>query len=205
MDIISHRGYWIDSIEKNSLTAFTRSIYHGFGMETDLRDANSRLVISHDIPNGDELFIEDFASLNGIQELPLALNIKSDGLAKLVKNLINKYNLNKAFVFDMSIPDTLMHLRENNPVFTRLSEFESTPCFYNESMGVWLDAFLSDWYSKSTIDKILDDGKKICIVSPELHKRDYGFIWDLLLNYKQDDRVILCTDFPEKAKQFFKL
>ncbi|BDM05064.1 hypothetical protein THJ046_08940 [Campylobacter jejuni] len=38
MKILSHRGYWKNKQEKNSITAFDRSFLNSYGLETDLRD-----------------------------------------------------------------------------------------------------------------------------------------------------------------------
>ena len=89
MVILSHRGYWKAAVEKNTRVAFQRSFELGFGTETDLRDFGGKLVISHDPPTADSLLFEDFLSLyqergNG---LPLALNVKSDGLQESAKEL----------------------------------------------------------------------------------------------------------------------
>ena len=51
MKILSHRGYWKTAEEKNTATAMHRSFSLGFGTETDVRDYNGKLVISHDIPD----------------------------------------------------------------------------------------------------------------------------------------------------------
>ena len=50
MQLIAHRGFWLDPKEKNTEIAFSRALSHGFGIETDFRDLNGQLVISHDIP-----------------------------------------------------------------------------------------------------------------------------------------------------------
>lgn len=38
MIIISHRGFWKNIEEKNSIKAFERSFINSYGLETDLRD-----------------------------------------------------------------------------------------------------------------------------------------------------------------------
>ncbi|MFQ6343008.1 hypothetical protein [Campylobacter sp. VTCC 70190] len=38
MQILSHRGYWKNKEEKNSIVAFERSLTKMYGLETDLRD-----------------------------------------------------------------------------------------------------------------------------------------------------------------------
>ncbi|HQT44263.1 MAG TPA: hypothetical protein PLD79_09695, partial [Halothiobacillus sp.] len=82
MIILSHRGYWKDAAEKNLPVAFGRSFDLGFGTETDVRDVAGKLVISHDMPRGDELSLEDMLDILSGRDLPMAMNIKADGLAK---------------------------------------------------------------------------------------------------------------------------
>lgn len=38
MIIISHRGFWYNHNEKNSIAAFDRSFLNSYGLEIDLRD-----------------------------------------------------------------------------------------------------------------------------------------------------------------------
>ena len=46
MKIIAHRGFWIKDSEKNTVKAFERALENGFGIETDLRDYNQKIVAS---------------------------------------------------------------------------------------------------------------------------------------------------------------
>jgi hypothetical protein len=210
MQIISHRGYWMSSIEKNKMNSFERSFNLGFGTETDIRDFNGKLVISHDIPNPsieELLYLDDFLKLYKSigNNLPLALNIKSDGLQEKLDHLLNKFSIDNYFVFDMSIPDHIGYLKMNIPTFTRQSEHEKFPVFYEESKGVWLDAFHSIWYDHNTIKDHVGNNKHVAIVSFDLHKIEYLSQWEYL-KFKQIhliENVILCTDYPEKAKLFF--
>ena len=50
-------------MKKNTLSAFTRAFDNGFGVETDLRDYNGTLVISHDVPQEESLLFEDFLKI----------------------------------------------------------------------------------------------------------------------------------------------
>ncbi len=52
MIILSHRGYWKSEEERNQEVAFHRSFDLGYGTETDIRDIQGKLVISHDMPQG---------------------------------------------------------------------------------------------------------------------------------------------------------
>lgn len=212
MRILSHRGYWKKESEKNSLIAFERSFRLGFGTETDFRDYNGRLVISHDVPTADGawLYAEDFFECYKSFDLslPLALNIKSDGLQRLLSEMLLKYEVENYFVFDMSIPDTIGYLKSGMNVFTRQSEYEPDPAFINDANGFWLDEFNTHWISKDLILSYLNKGKKICVVSPDLHKRAYLLEWETYKNIeiKTNDQVEnfwLCTDYPETAKSYF--
>ena len=208
MKIISHRGYWNQEKEKNSSTAFNRSFSLNFGTETDIRDFDGDLVISHDIANKSCLTLVDFFNIyiSKNTELLLALNIKSDGLQKMLLKFLKTYSIRNYFVFDMSIPDTIMYLKEGMNVFIRQSEYESGTSFYERASGIWLDAFEGAWYSEELVQKHLDNGKKVAIVSSELHKREYLKHWTYLKSWSiiNDDDLILCTDLPEKAIKFFK-
>lgn len=209
MKILSHRGYWKRVDEKNTKIAFERSFQLGFGTETDIRDLNGELVISHDPPTIDcqYLTVADFFKIYKIwgDGLQLALNIKSDGLQRKLMQLIIDFNITNYFVFDMSIPDTIGFIKNNTKFFTRQSEYEIDPAFYTQADGVWLDEFNGHWIDDEVIQKHIKNGKKVCIVSPELHKRSYNIEWD---NYKNiflkdsEHKISICTDLPEKANFF---
>ena len=198
--ILAHRGYWKKEEEKNTKEAFKRAFDCGFGVETDLRDIKGEIVISHDMPKGNEMTFEDVLVLLGGRNLPLALNIKADGMAFKIKKLLEKYNHTNYFTFDMSIPEMVVQHKMGLNVFTGISDIVPNPIMYKEAQGVWLDCFYSDWFSKKEIKEILDAGKKVCIVSPDLHKREYKNVWE---KYKDVKGIMLCTDFPDEAKEYF--
>lgn len=206
MKVLSHRGYWKAENEKNTEIAFRRSFELGFGTETDVRDLSGTLIISHDPPKGGEMTFEEFLQIycEYDKSLYLALNIKADGLQPYLKELLDKYDINNYFVFDMSVPDGLVYLKNDLNTFTRQSEYEKIPSFYDEAEGVWIDCFYSDWIDKDIINHHIDNGKKVCIVSPDLHKRDNIDAWEQLSGIMSKN-VILCTDLPEKAKRFFSI
>jgi glycerophosphoryl diester phosphodiesterase len=204
--ILSHRGYWKTATEKNSVAAFCRSFDLGFGTETDIRDAVGKVVISHDPPVGDEMTLAALFAVRGARPLPLALNVKADGLTAHVRAALDAAgDRGECFVFDMSVPDALGYLRAGIRAFTRHSEEEAEPPFYKQAAGVWLDAFYSDWYTPDVIARHLDRGKAVCVVSPELHKRDHRAVWDMLAGSKlvTHPRLMLCTDLPEDAADHF--
>jgi glycerophosphoryl diester phosphodiesterase len=205
--ILSHRGYWKTEPEKNSLLAFERSFASGFGTETDIRDRGGELVISHDMANERSVKAKDFFRLCGRFDncLPLALNVKADGLQDELMLLLEKFDVKNYFVFDMSVPDALIYLRQKFNVYTRQSEHESDPPFYAEAKGVWLDSFYGGWLDEKTLNGHLKNGKKVCIVSPELHGRKHLNFWGALkvLGAAESKNIMLCTDHPVSAREFF--
>jgi hypothetical protein len=209
MEIIAHRGTWNTIEQQNTLQSFYKSFEINVGIETDLRDLNGKLVISHNCPiNGSVNSIDDFflSYIKSKSINTLAINIKSDGLQDLLDKKLNEHKIKNYFVFDMSIPDTLGYIKKNLKIFTRQSEFELEPIFYDQSIGVWLDSFDSTWFDASLISKHLENGKKVAIVSPELHKREKNELWHMLKedNIFLNNNILLCTDFPLEAQIFFK-
>ena len=202
MKIIAHRGFWVSESEKNSKIAFDRAFDQNLGIETDVRQYNNHLIISHGPVCDLKLTLKiALSSWNGSQLL--ALNVKEDGLAISIKELMAAYSQENWFVFDMSIPDARDQLKAGNPIFVRMSEFEREPAWLNHAKGVWLDNFESIWFGIDTLLAILEQNKKVCIVSPELHGRDYQPLWDMIKPLAKDNNLILCTDFPGKALSFF--
>jgi len=209
MIILSHRGFWRIPAEKNTSEAFVHSFAQGFGTETDLRDLNGTLVVAHDPPDACAITAEVMFELHARHDsnLPLALNIKCDGLQPLLAPLLARFAPRDAFVFDMAVPDMLGWLRAGVPVFTRHSDIEPDPVLLAESAGVWLDGFQSDWWDADVIRRYLDAGKRVCVVSPELHGRACRPVWDALAatDLPQAEGLLLCTDFPADAKELFGL
>ena len=207
MNIIAHRGYWLDSSEKNTAIAFIRALDNEFGIETDFRDLNGELVVSHDIPTAGAMKAAEFIEMYQARPVsaPIALNIKSDGLHGLIDEFIAHAKFKSAFVFDMAVPDMRNYLKNHIPTLTRLSEYEPHPAFLDSSQGVWLDAFESEWYGAAAIASLLNQKKQVALVSPELHGRPYLSLWGLIKahDFHRNGLVSICTDFPMQAKEYF--
>ncbi len=208
MIVLSHRGYWKEVSEKNLSIAFERSFSLGFGTETDIRDYKGELVISHDIADEKCISVKEMFEIYNKYDntLPLALNIKADGLQVKLNELLEEYKIENYFVFDMSVPDGLGYLKQNMKAFTRESEYEKLPSFYDEAYGIWLDEFQGHWITKEVIEKHIKNNKQICIVSPDLHKREYKKEWQHYKDIEKElsiDNLMICTDYPEIAKEFF--
>ena len=207
MRIISHRGYWIDfKSESNKRVAFERSFDLGFGTETDLRDINGKIVISHNMPVGDEITFEEVLQIMDGRNLPLALNIKADGQADEIERLLKKYGHTDYFTFDMSIPDLVYQTEKTNlRIYTGCSDILPEPVLMSKCVGIWLDSFYDPWYQIDRIQGFLDAGKEVCIVSEDLHSRKNDDQWEIIKGSScfSDGRLMLCTNYPEDAAEYF--
>jgi hypothetical protein len=205
--ILSHRGCWMQGHPKNSAEALRRSFQNGYGIETDIRDYCGEIVISHDIPTAHCLSLAEVLTCapRNVNKKPItvALNVKSDGLAHLVKREISHHPDLDCFVFDMSVPDMREYLKLGINCFTRMSEVEQNPVWIDCCNGIWLDSFDVEWYSTERISLLLLKGKQICVVSPELHGRPHLGLWTELRKIWKSPGLMLCTDFPDDAVVFF--
>lgn len=208
MEIIAHRGFWINKDEKNTLLAIKKAFDLNFGIETDIRDYVGELVISHNVADSTCINVEEvFKYYNSIEcKKTLALNVKADGIQILLKPLLEKYNINNYFLFDMSIPELVVNEKEKLVYYTRYSDIESECVMYDNASGVWLDAFYDDdFMNVDNILKFVNDNKKVCLVSPELHGKAYIEFWAKIknANLHQSNLVVLCTDKPQEAREYF--
>lgn len=210
MQLLAHRGFWNTTIKANSWQSFELAFKNGYGIETDFRDLDGSLVVSHDPPAGKDIITADAFFKLAVQypQQWLALNIKADGLQEMIKGFIEKYRLSSYFVFDASVPDMYRYQLMGSSYFTRLSDIEPEANLLDKAQGVWLDAFVNEWYSTTIITNLLDAGKKVAIVSPELHKRPYEKLWQQLkplTAHPKYNQLLLCTDFPDEAKKYFNV
>ena len=212
IEIVTHRGFWTSGEEKNSRISFQHSFDLGFGTETDVRDYKGDLCISHDVPNGSELSFRSFLEILSFYnpQLPLFLNIKSDGISEMILEELKIFSIKNYFTFDMSIPEMIKYSRREGLKFlTRLSDIEVEPILINKAHGIWIDQFFSDWCQPEKINKFVNDSHLLCFVSPELHRRPYKEFWLKLRQWCRDNlleskRLTLCTDLPAQAQSFFE-
>jgi len=135
----------------------------------------------------------------------LALNIKADGLAERMLELLNQYGHTNYFTFDMSIPEMVKQVGMQLKVYAPLSDVNQTPVLLEKSSGVWLDGFYSIWYDNQVIEELIGRNLEVCIVSSELHGRSYEKQWGDLKSNKfiSSSELLLCTDRPEEASGYF--
>jgi hypothetical protein len=194
--IYAHRGLW-GKTAKNSLESIQAAVDSGFSVETDIRDFEGSVVISHD-PVKANAYV-DFARVAPL-ESKFALNIKSDGLVPLLQSInVDRFN---SFFFDGSIPELYRYKNAGLRTAIRISEFEHEKPW--ESSFIWLDSFLSDWWLSSSILQKESETSEVIVVSPELHGRDKGAVWEYVAMEisKGNQNISICTDFTDEFKKF---
>lgn len=214
MIILAHRGLWRQKAEQNSVSSLCSALDQGFGVETDIRDDRGRLVISHDCPSGMEPELDAFLACYRERQSTqmLALNMKATGLQALVENAMTRYDVppESYFLFDFAPPDALGYVMRSLPCFTRQSEIEREPAFADRAVGIWLDCFFGDWIDEEVIQAHDRAGRRVALVSPELHGRDKNAAWAkwrrVVASFRaqgRSDRLMICTDHPAEARAYF--
>lgn len=201
MIVLAHRGWWHTKEEQNSAVAIERALAAGYGVETDLRDLAGVIVVSHDPPRGGELTLDALLTIaeRHPDSGPLALNIKADGLQMFLEQLL-AYRRDY-FLFDMAVPDLVVSIRHGFRCFTRQSDIEREPVLLDEVDGVWMDSLSATLPDMKAATALVEGGKRVAFVSPELHGRAYDEYWAGLreLGLNRSSRTLLCTDFPDLA------
>lgn len=203
--ILAHRGLWRDPQEQNTLESIELAFVEGFGVEIDVRDQLGQLIVSHDPPNNQVYpTLEDVSKLSVTTPTMggplLALNVKSDGIVKLLKSSPIDFSKLRHFWFDMSFPESYLMRKAGYEVAHRLSEFERFDQSYlSETMAefVWLDSFQEEWWDVGIVASLSEMGVSTIIVSPELHGREPESTWEQFSDMVQAGLdVYMCTDHP---------
>ena len=201
----------MENSEKNTFVAFERALDNGFGIETDVRDYDGKIVISHDLPNSScidmqlshLLRMKFFSGACG----RIALNIKSSGLAATVSTILNSIGINRhrIYAFDMSVPDIISYIDNDLDVYSRISDQEPVPAFMSIISGLWIDNLNGHFNQVEAAKDLLSQGVRVAIVSSELHGRNHEKLWDQILSHGlyKSPNFELCTDLPHKAANVF--
>lgn len=210
-NILAHRGCWSSSVKKNSRDAIYTALANGFGLETDIRDLNGKIIVSHDPPTSDDdiscFDLFDMIKTKGFDGR-VALNVKADGLQMMLKHHLSSSNeiLDRIFVFDMSVPDMLQYKNTGIQFYSRTSDLEPNICLQNYASGVWVDNFTGQFDQIKVAQSIIGKGLRVSLVSPELHGREHMRFWRKIKDSRLHlyDSFEICTDFPFDALQYFR-
>ena len=189
MEFIAHR---VNTI------ALLKTIPRHFGVELDLRDQDSRLVLEHDpFKKGGD----DFAKyLKHYHHRTLILNIKSERIEEEVLRLLRKYRIKKYFFLDSSFPmiHYLIKKGEKN-IALRFSEYEKMDTILamkGQVKWVWVDCFRGLPINRGNCRIFKKAGFKLCLVSPELQGRPSDI--EKYKAYLKKEKIIvdaICTKY----------
>jgi glycerophosphoryl diester phosphodiesterase len=222
MIILAHRANLAGkhSVVENSLAACREALELGFGLETDLRrDGTGAFYISHDphprtAENSLEAYSELFARFPGAE---LAINVKELGYEPVLVDLINSGRLGRgAFYFDFELLETktpgaaqrkIRSLTGGATVrmASRLSDRNEpvAQCLSIPGEIVWGDEFDRLWITEDDVKKVHAAGRKLYMISPELHGFETGVMKQRWQDFKAWGVDAVCTDWPVEAKRFF--
>ena len=154
------------------------------GVEIDVRSRGQEIILEHDPYKKGQLFNE---WLEHWQGQSLILNVKEEGIEERTLEMLGTYPGLEYFFLDQSFPFLARTIKSGNKnTAVRVSDLESVEtALLMDCNWVWIDCFLGDWnFLPGVISRLQDDGKKICLVSPEL-------VRDNSLNELQDLQGIL--------------
>ena len=199
MIFVSHRINTIKKLKK------TPKFY---GVEIDLRDYKKKIILSHDPFKSGECFYE---FLKKYDHKFLILNVKSEGIENSVLKILKKFKIKNYFFLDCTFP-SLINLTKKGikNIAIRVSDYESFHTLRNMkylAKWVWIDCFKNIPLDEKKYKLIKKYKYKICLVSPELHRRKIGNRKFLKLVKSQKIKIdMLCTkqDFFENWKNIFK-
>lgn len=138
------------------------------GVEIDIRSSGQDIILEHDPFKEGQLFTE---WLKHWQGQSLILNVKEEGIEDRTLEVLNAYTNLEYFFLDQSFPFLARTINSGNKnTAVRVSDLESidTALLMNCDW-VWIDCFLGDWnFLPGVIRRLQNNGRKICLVSPEL-------------------------------------
>tara|TARA_Y100000031_G_scaffold96676_1_gene106111 strand:+ start:597 stop:1169 length:573 start_codon:yes stop_codon:yes gene_type:complete len=187
MIIINHR---VNTIEKLNATP------KECGVEIDIRPYGNRLILHHD-PFQDGVDFEEW--LKHYNHSLLVAETKSEGIEEKILELIQKHNIQNFFLLSVTPPFMVKYMNKGlTKMAGRFSEWEDIQTCLNlkgKADWIFIDNFTKLPTDNNAFQK-LREHFKICIVSPELLKRDEVEHTKQLLQEHPVDAVL--TDHIER-------
>ncbi|MFL2882667.1 MAG: hypothetical protein ACJZ69_00105 [Pelagibacteraceae bacterium] len=190
MLLIKHRVNTINQLKKTPVN---------LGVEIDLRSKNKKIYLHHDpFKKG-----VDFKKwVKYFKHKFIVLNVKEEGLENEILKILKKTKIKNQFFFhDQTFSSLIKNMKKTN-VSIRYSEFEeikNKKYIFNNIKWVWIDHFTKFPLDRNLYKYLNKRKVKICIVSPELIKKQHrskikNLKRKLTKNKIQVDAV--CTKIP---------
>ncbi len=190
MIIIKHR---VNSIIKLKNTP------KNFWVEIDLRSDLNNIFLNHDPFKKGELFEK---WIKFFKHKLIILNVKEEGLEPKILSILKKNKVKNFFFHDQTFSTLLKNMKKTN-VSVRYSEFEDlkkTSFLFKYIKWVWLDNFSKIKIEKKFYKNVKKYNCKICLVSPELVKKNrIKEIKKIIYYFKKNNFYIdaVCTKRPD--------
>ena len=188
MILITHRINTLKELKK---------IPPKYGVEIDVREYRGRLILQHEpFVTGEklEVFLKKF------NHKFIIFNVKSERIEFKILHYVKKYKLKKYFFLDSSFPmiKNLINLKEKN-IACRVSDEEDIKTALNlkqKVIWIWFETQFPFKKSYPILKKLKKNNFKICIVSPDLHKKKIKFNKKEILFLKKNNLIdAVCVKF----------
>ena len=188
MILITHRINTLKELKK---------IPPKYGVEIDVREYRGRLILQHEpFVTGEklEVFLKKF------NHKFIIFNVKSERIEFKILHYVKKYKLKKYFFLDSSFPmiKNLINLKEKN-IACRVSDEEDIKTALNlkqKVIWIWFETLFPFKKSYPILKKLKKNNFKICIVSPDLHKKKIKFNKNEILFLKKNNLIdAVCVKF----------
>jgi hypothetical protein len=172
-----------------------------YGIEMDLRSWKDELIVTHDPFINGELFS---TWIESYRHKTLILNVKAEGFEDRLLEIMKSKGITDYFFLDQSLPFLVKYANLGvHKCAVRLSEYESIETVLNfagKVDWVWVDCFTKFPLSAGDAQRLKKAGFKLCLVSPELQKRDPAIEIPQLANLLRERDIFaeaICTKRPD--------
>ena len=190
MIIIKHRVNTSKELKK---------VDKNFGVEIDLRSNRNNIYLHHDPFKKGESFLR---WLNNFNHKIIVLNVKEEGLEKSILKILKKKKIHNFFFHDQSFSTMLKNMKKTK-VSIRYSEFEDIKKknkLFTHIKWLWIDNFSEIKINKQFYSFLKANYVRICIVSPELVKKNRSNQIKKILSYLKKNKFkidAVCTKKPK--------
>lgn len=186
MILISHRVNKLNQLKKTNTK---------YGIEVDIRDKNNDLIVTHD-PFSNGIKLKTY--LNSFKHKLIIANIKSERIEDRVIKIFKKKKIKNYFFLDSSIPKIIdMTKRNISNIGLRVSYYENIEIavkLKGKVKWIWYDTFMGIPKDLKEFRLLKKMNYKICLVSPELHKKKINFNSKKLILLKKKRLIdAICT------------